>query len=134
MGSMPQVAEWTEDQGSPDLYVMHSRAGFLHWLGKAGIGVVAATATFLADRRQSSASSRAAGAPSHGYHVSCCHLANPHDSSCRCLSGRLEAWTCCDGGRLVQCTECEDPAFPPTDTCWKGYFICSRVVDIGAGC
>lgn len=135
MAPMPELAEITEVQRSPDEPATHDRASFIRWLGQMGIGAVAATATFLADRSRSGASSGTAGAPSHGYHEACCHLANPHDPSCNCGGGgRPRYWTCCSGTQLYQCMECEDPRYPPAESCWKGYFSCSEVTRVPVRC
>jgi hypothetical protein len=113
-----------EDTGTQD------RASFLRWLGRAGIGVVAATATLLSERRSASA----LACPGGAYPAQCCCLANPSDINCRCIAGGLHSWTCCNGHSLYECIECQDPAYPPTDTCMKGYFICSRAVNISTAC
>ncbi len=111
------------------------RAGSLdehdrRWLGRAGIGLVAATVGLLGRSKQAAA---------HGYHAQCCHLANPASSTHSCPSGTLFSWTCCQGRRLYACVECWDTDFDcdnddPPSSCWNGCFFRSYVVNLSTAC
>lgn len=94
-------------------------------LGKGGVGLLASAAFLLRSQDKAGA---------HENHYACCHLANPHDSGCRCASGTLRSWTCCSGTSLYSCIECWDQRFPQPSSCWSGYFYCSRGVNLSTRC
>lgn len=97
------------------------------WLGKAGLGVVAAAAGLLGRR----SGAQASHGPAHMYH--CCALANGH-SGPSCASGTSYSWTCCDCQRIYRCYECWDTAYPQPSSCWQGYFYKSYGVQLSTTC
>jgi hypothetical protein len=110
------------------------RPTFLRWLSRAGIGVVAATATVIAR-----APGRAGANPVPPCHPDlvqrgcCCLFYEPGGcpgagSSHTCPSGfTKKTWTCCQSIVLYHCSECVGGA-----SCKEGPFACSEVWTSGS--
>jgi hypothetical protein len=137
MGTMTQTVGETavdrQDGGSSVATDELSRQGFLKWVSRAGLAVVAASATVLAKRKPASANHCGPGL----VHAGCCCLFGRDQvgtcwSNCPGGSFRMRSWTCCVGSSLLECGECIT-----SPTCYgaKGARVyCSGTRFIGVAC